>query len=169
MAMGHLYWTDFVEKCKIYHQFICSPKAQMSGSGRYNVHSFLRPIYYLPNNSFFRFFSKSSLSGRGFKITYQESCGGKFTQDGKLLSPYFPHPSGTFECIYLIAQTPLFAFNEIEIDKFDLGEGDDSCTINFLELRDGANETSPLLGRFCGSSPDNISSLISNHSNVWLK
>ena len=169
MAMDHLYWTGFVEKSMICLKLLYSPQAQMYGSGRYKnvaeLHSFQGLIW----NTIFRFYSNSSSHVGGFKISYEESCGGHFSQNGELLSPNFPQPSGAFECIYLIAQTPLLAFNEIKIDKFDLGEGDDSCTINFLELRDGANETSPLLGRFCGSSPDNISSLISNHSNVWLK
>ena len=116
----------------------------------------------------FRFFTNSSSSGRGFKISYQESCGGNFTQDGELVSPYFPKPSGAFECIYIISQST-FAVNEIQIDQFDLGQLHDGCNFSFLEVRDGINETSPLLGRFCGSLSEEITSLKSSQNKVWIK
>ena len=144
----------------------------MSGSGRYKhfVDGYI--FQQLIDNLiklFFRFFSNSSSYGRGFKISYTESCGGNFSQNGTLVSPNFPQPSGAFECIYEISQTPLLAFNMIQIDKFDLGQGDENCTFNFLEVRDGSDETSPLLGRLCGNLSDNISTLNSTHSSTWLR
>lgn len=46
-------------------------------------------------------------------------------------------------------------------------EKHDSCTYDYVEVRDGASESSPLLGRFCGyDKPDDIKS---TSNQLWLK
>lgn len=46
-------------------------------------------------------------------------------------------------------------------------ERHDSCAYDYLEVRDGISENSPLLGRFCGyDKPDDIKTS-SNH--LWMK
>lgn len=46
-------------------------------------------------------------------------------------------------------------------------ERHDSCAYDYLEVRDGLSESSPLLGRFCGyEKPDDIKTS-SNH--LWMK
>lgn len=46
-------------------------------------------------------------------------------------------------------------------------ERHDSCAYDYLEVRDGNSESSPLLGRFCGyDKPDDIKTS-SNH--LWMK
>ena len=117
---------------------------------------------------YFRFFANSSVLGDGFNITYQESCGGNYTQNGELVSPHFPNALGPFECIYTISQTER-AFNNLQINQFDLGQWDDGCGLSYLEVRDGLTETSPLIGRFCGTMSDVISSLNSTQNQVQLK
>lgn len=46
-------------------------------------------------------------------------------------------------------------------------ERHDSCAYDYVEVRDGSSETSPLLGRFCGyDKPDDIKS---SSNQLWLK
>lgn len=46
-------------------------------------------------------------------------------------------------------------------------EKHDSCAYDYVEVRDGASESSPLLGRFCGyDKPDDIKS---TSNQLWLK
>ena len=117
---------------------------------------------------YFRFFANSTVLGDGFNITYQESCGGSYTQNGELVSPHFPNASGPFECIYTISQTER-AFNNLQIYQFDLGQSDDGCRLSYLEVRDGLTETSPLIARLCGRMSDVNSSLNSTQNQVQLK
>ncbi|XP_016402401.1 bone morphogenetic protein 1-like, partial [Sinocyclocheilus rhinocerous] len=43
----------------------------------------------------------------------------------------------------------------------------DNCAYDYLELRDGDSENSPLLGRFCGyAKPDDIKS---SSNQLWMK
>ena len=117
----------------------------------------------------FRFFSNETFARGGFNISYQESCGGNYMQNGKIVSPHFPNLAGNFECIYTISQNER-SYNKLQFDHFDLGLFDDGCRSSYLEVRDGFNETSPLLGIFCGNMSDmNSSSLKSTKSKIWLK
>ena len=79
------------------------------------------------------------------------------------MSPHFPNVAGNFECIYIISQ-PERAFNKLKIDHFDLGQRDDGCSSSYLEVRDGFNETSSPIGRYCGNLSDINSSLASTQS-----
>lgn len=46
-------------------------------------------------------------------------------------------------------------------------ERHDSCAYDYVEVRDGSSESSPLLGRFCGyDKPDDIKS---GSNQLWLK
>lgn len=55
----------------------------------------------------------------------------------------------------------LKVFNVSQIERHD------SCAYDYLEVRDGNSENSPLLGRFCGyDKPDDIKTS-SNH--LWMK
>ena len=116
----------------------------------------------------FRFLANSNLLERGFNITYAEICGGAYQHNGELVSPDFPNAAGIYECIYSISQTE-WAINKLQIDQFDLGQWNDGCRFSFLEVRDGNNETSPLIGKLCGNLTDISSSLASTQNKVWLR
>lgn len=46
-------------------------------------------------------------------------------------------------------------------------ERHDSCAYDYVEVRDGISESSPLLGRFCGyDKPDDVKS---SSNQLWLK
>lgn len=85
----------------------------------------------------------------GFELQYQAICGGKFYNLGELKSPNYPEQYlSRKDCVW-----------EIEVEegkqvalKFDtfVIEGDDGCGYDYLELRDGDSEDSPLLGKLCG-------------------
>ena len=116
----------------------------------------------------FRFLGNSDIQERGFIISYAEMCGGAYQHNGELLSPGFPNAAGNYDCIYTIFQSE-WATTKLEIDHFDIGEWVDGCELNFLEVRDGITDTSPLMGKFCGRLTDITSSLTSTQNEIWIR
>lgn len=54
----------------------------------------------------------------------------------------------------------------LQFQHFEI-ENHDDCMYDYLEIRDGPEATSPLLGRYCGyRSPD---ALKSTGNSVWMK
>ena len=101
-------------------------------------------------------------------MTYRIGCGGNFTTpNGFFASPSYPdtYPRSV-DCVYTISQ-PLGTFVTVKIlfvDISDEVEGNDDmakyfntkfykhcgCGLAYLEVREGASETSPLIDGFCG-------------------
>lgn len=55
----------------------------------------------------------------------------------------------------------------LKLSPIDQIERHDSCAYDYLEVRDGNNENSPLLGRFCGyDKPDDIKT---SSNQLWMK
>jgi len=97
-------------------------------------------------------------------MTYRiGACGGSFnTSKGILTSPSFPgnYPNGA-DCIYTISQ-PNGTYVNISILTMDI-----NCkgsTPDYIEMRDGYFEGSPLMGRFCGDRT-NIPAVIQTTQN----
>lgn len=119
------------------------------------------------------FVSDSALAHEGFSIQYETKnassvCLEDYTDNyGEINSPNYPrnYPNN-FDCTYRIT----VGFNEqIELDfvNFELEEGSGQQCFDFLEIRDGGYETSPLLGYYCGSVlPPKI---ISQSNKLWLR
>ena len=84
------------------------------------------------------------------------------------MSPNYPFASKNYDCIYIISQTE-WAINKLEVDRFDLGQWDNGCGLSFLEVRDGNNYSSPLIGKFCGRLNDINNTLRSSQNEVWLR
>ncbi|XP_056099916.1 bone morphogenetic protein 1b isoform X4 [Rhinichthys klamathensis goyatoka] len=84
---------------------------------------------------------------------------GESLQDstGNFSSPGFPNGYAAYiHCIWRISVTP-----GEKIEKHD------NCAYDFLEVRDGDSESSPLLGRFCGyEKPDDVKS---SSNQLWMK
>ena len=78
------------------------------------------------------------------------SCGGVFKeQRGHLSSPSFPnHYEKDKTCIYEISQLEN-TYIKLEILQFNLTY-ETTCNDDFIEIRDGYTEESPLIGKFCG-------------------
>ena len=99
-----------------------------------------------------RFFSNYFASGMGFQIEYSAysfTCGGNFNnQSGTLSSPLYPNPYPTADCVYLISQ-PNGTYVNISFLTMDIDcQGTPS---DYIEMRDGNSEDSPLMARFCGN------------------
>ena len=84
------------------------------------------------------------------------------------MSPNYPFASKNYDCIYIISQTE-WAINKLEVERFDLRQWDNGCGLSFLEVRDGNNYSSPLIGKFCGRLNDINNTLRSSQNEVWLR
>ncbi|XP_003449738.1 dorsal-ventral patterning tolloid-like protein 1 [Oreochromis niloticus] len=113
------------------------------------------------------FRSSSNWVGKGFAAIYEAICGGEITKDsGQIQSPNYPddyRPSK--ECVWRISVSEGYnvglSFQAFEIERHD------SCAYDYLEVRDGPLETSPLIGRFCGyDKPEDVRS--TSHT-LWMK
>ncbi|XP_061421245.1 bone morphogenetic protein 1-like [Lethenteron reissneri] len=113
------------------------------------------------------FRSSSNWVGRGFSAAYEAICGGEVNREnGQIQSPNYPddyRPSK--ECVWKISVTEGFivglTFQAFEIEKHD------NCAYDYLEIRDGDNDSSQLIGRYCGyEKPDDIKS---SSNKLWMK
>ena len=97
-------------------------------------------------------------------------CGGDFTEaNGHLSSPSYPkqYPHNE-DCVYTISQPNgtylLLTFLEFHLFEEDCGSW---YGYDYLEIRDGSSEESPLIGKFCG---DKFPTFIqSTQSKIWLR
>uniref|UniRef100_A0A3P9MC72 Metalloendopeptidase n=1 Tax=Oryzias latipes TaxID=8090 RepID=A0A3P9MC72_ORYLA len=113
------------------------------------------------------FRSSSNWVGKGFAAVYEAICGGEITKDsGQIQSPNYPddyRPSK--ECVWRITVSEGYnvglSFQAFEVERHD------SCAYDYLEVRDGPLETSPLIGRFCGyDKPEDVRS---TSNTLWMK
>ncbi|XP_061441668.1 cubilin [Rhineura floridana] len=118
------------------------------------------------------FHSNAFSSDRGFHITYttapaDPNCGGNYTgNSGVIMSPYWPNPYlNNRQCIYIVGQPPseriYLSFTHLELESHP------SCSWNYVEVRDGHTEMSPLISKFCGNALP--SAITSNSNNLWIK
>ena len=134
--------------------------------------------------SFLRFFSNDLGSGLGFHIQYESTyvskwtykfggCGGSFsTPNGMLTSPSYPDNYPEFaDCVYTISQ-PAGTIILLIFHSMDIHDCMQTCACNewccgYLDIRDGATSSSPLLDRLCGSKiPAPIKS---RHNRLWMR
>ncbi|XP_041914774.1 bone morphogenetic protein 1-like [Alosa sapidissima] len=113
------------------------------------------------------FRSSSNWVGKGFAITYEAICGGEISRNsGQIQSPNYPDDYRPHKvCVWKVTVAEGFhvglSFQSFEIERHD------SCAYDYLEVRDGHSEASPLLGRFCGyQKPDDIKT---SSNQLWLK
>ena len=125
------------------------------------------------------------------KTIVPDDCGGSFTAaNGTITSPGYPNSYGHNKtCIYTISTTfgnnIVLNFSRMDIDYgnvdyypdnydydfdqyIDMGHWGSQGVIcfDYLEVRDGASEQSPLIGVFCGYNPVAVRS---SHTNLWIK
>ena len=96
-------------------------------------------------------------------------CGGNFTAlNSTLYSPSYPenYPDNE-DCIYKISQPTktVILLNVLSIDTEK--SSSTSMCFDFLEIRDGPSETSPLLGKLCGS--DIPAPIHTSQNQLWLR
>ncbi len=96
-------------------------------------------------------------------------CGGEYQQPtGYITSPYYPdsYPNDR-ECVYVISQPPGTRIH-LEFMEFDV-ESHSDCMFDYLEVRDGDNENSTLIGKFCGGPTSIPAPVDSQHNYLWLR
>ena len=110
------------------------------------------------------------------------TCGGNFTTpNGVLTSPLYPENyTNNADCIYTISQ-PSGSFINLTITALDVDiysdpffgyysyyyNNDDTCNTDYLEIRDGNSQESPLIKYVCGDEiPDPI---VSTQNNIWMR
>ncbi|XP_069504454.1 cubilin [Ambystoma mexicanum] len=130
------------------------------------------PVQTTGPNAWIHFHSDSTLSDRGFQITYTTSsagpgCGGNHSDsEGVITSPYWPDSyTNSRQCIYTIWQPPNEKIN-LTFTTIEL-ESQSGCSWNYIEVRDGATETSPLFAKFCNSTVP--ASIISSSNKIWVR
>ncbi|XP_059152837.1 tolloid-like protein 1 isoform X2 [Physella acuta] len=101
--------------------------------------------------------------GQGFSASYEgwslAICGGEITkEEGFLTSPNYPDAYRAEKvCIWKITVAPEFTV-ALQFQEFEI-ENHDDCVYDYLEIRDGPTEVSPLIGNFCGYKiPEDIKS-----------
>ncbi|KAK7881367.1 hypothetical protein WMY93_029776 [Mugilogobius chulae] len=140
--------------------------------GRYCSTTSPAPVVTTGPNAWIHFHSDSGVSDRGFHITYTTSpsdpgCGGTFTDsEGIIISPNWPNDyAHNRQCIYLI-RLPQGEKVSLNFTHMNL-ETHSSCTFDYVEVRDGRQETDPLIGRYCGSVIP--APLMSSSNFMWLR
>ena len=104
----------------------------------------------------FRFQSTSHFHAKGFHIVYKalelfKACGGNYSNSNGVLTS--PLHSNTYpdlaDCVYLISE-PNGTYIKISFITMDVNcQG---TPADFIEMRDGNSDKSPVIGRFCGNS-----------------
>ncbi|XP_026152689.1 bone morphogenetic protein 1-like [Mastacembelus armatus] len=157
---SHLCWYDHVEVRDGLWR-----KAPLKG--RFCGDALPDPIISTDSRLWVEFRSSSSWVGKGFSAVYEAICGGEVQRDsGQIQSPNYPDDYQSNKvCVWKITVAEGFdvglSFQSFEIERHD------SCAYDFVEVRDGSSESSPLLGRFCGyDKPDDIKS---SSNQLWLK
>uniref|UniRef100_A0A3Q4HHJ3 Cubilin (intrinsic factor-cobalamin receptor) n=1 Tax=Neolamprologus brichardi TaxID=32507 RepID=A0A3Q4HHJ3_NEOBR len=102
----------------------------------------VRPIYVSQTNIF-------SVSRAGFRAVYTVACGGTLSGSGQFHSPYHPNAYPHSKVCEWVINQPEGYVVTLDFLSFDVEGG--SCRYDYVEVRDGATSSSPLLGTFCGA------------------
>ncbi|KHJ46556.1 CUB domain protein, partial [Trichuris suis] len=153
--------------------------------GRFCGSSFAQsPIRSTSSEMIIQFVSDGSISATGFSLSVVEvqyACGNEqlrlHSRDmvRVLTSPDYPSPyRKNLDCIWII-ESPSgtrvqldFDSDEFDLARFSTDENSvTTCWFDYLELRDGATQTSPLLGKYCGGKPPGTVKSSSNF--IWIR
>ncbi|XP_050448327.1 tolloid-like protein 2 isoform X1 [Cataglyphis hispanica] len=90
-------------------------------------------------------------SHRGFTASYEAVCGGDVELDGigHLESPNYPEEyQSSKECVWKLSVPNNYQV-ALKFQSFEI-ENHDNCVYDYVEVRDGHNNDSPLIGVYCG-------------------
>ncbi|XP_037091349.1 CUB domain-containing protein 2-like [Pollicipes pollicipes] len=122
--------------------------------GKYCGTNMPRQISSHAHRLFLHFRSDGSLSGAGFRISWDATatgCGGRLTGPrGSIISPNYPQPYAHMAvCTWVIAGN---AGNKVRISFLDMDiEGSDTCNMDYVAVYEGAGPSAVLKKRACGS------------------
>ncbi|CAJ0944017.1 unnamed protein product [Ranitomeya imitator] len=115
------------------------------------------PLVAPGSHMFLKFVSDNSVQKRGFVAEVTTECGGTLLAEvrTKELYSHFKfgddvHPPAT-ECTWHLQSEGNYGV-ELVFQSFELEEEQD-CGYDYIEIYDGPTETSPRMGRYCGSGP----------------
>lgn len=119
-----------------------------------------------------KFITDTSITSDGFTANYlfidaSKVCGGHyFTPNGVIKSPGYPdmYPTNR-ECVWII-EAPNKLQIELNFEKFHI-ETHTHCVFDYLEIRNGGYDTSPLIGKFCGETIPRIIKSLTNQ--IYIK
>ncbi|XP_076233982.1 tolloid-like protein 1 tolkin [Calliopsis andreniformis] len=117
------------------------------GSGK--IHE---PVVSTGSRMLVTYVTSSRQSGhRGFTATYEAVCGGDVELEGTghLESPNYPEEyQSSKECIWKLSVPQNYQV-ALKFQSFEI-ENHDNCVYDYVEVRDGHNPDSPLIGVYCG-------------------
>ncbi|KAG7190872.1 hypothetical protein KM043_006933 [Ampulex compressa] len=117
------------------------------GSGK--IHE---PVVSTGSRMLVTYVTSSRQSGhRGFTANYEAVCGGEVELDGigHLESPNYPEEyQSSKECVWKLS-VPKDYQVALKFQSFEI-ENHDNCVYDYVEVRDGHNPDSPLIGVYCG-------------------
>ncbi|XP_047455679.1 cubilin [Mugil cephalus] len=119
------------------------------------------------DSMFIHFSTDSQFNAKGFNVSYSKGCGGLLHVDrGTVSSPHYPQnylPG--LNCSWHVMVTPGFRVSVTFLTPFQIqGYGTGCSSGDYLELRNGPDASSPLLGgRICGSTPPSPLQTTDNH------
>lgn len=125
------------------------------------------PLMSTGSRLWIRYSSGDAETRQGFKASYKAVCGGPISgRQGTIQSPYYPewYPPNT-KCTWTISLPQHFRVG-IRFNAFDI-ESHHKCLYDYLQIYDGPDVSSPVLGRFCGKSLPN--ELKSNSSQLTIQ
>ena len=102
-------------------------------------------------------------------------CGGIYSNSsGILTSPSYPNPYPYMaDCVYLISQPNgtyvNISFLNMDIDCQKFGNISEDFKSDYIEMRDGNSEDSPLMGIFCGDSNNVPDFMITTQNHLRLR
>ncbi|XP_054258423.1 tolloid-like protein 2 [Macrosteles quadrilineatus] len=118
------------------------------GSGR-----IYEPIVSAGSRMLITYITSGTSEHRGFKAIYEAVCGGGEIQIDEewrsLESPNYPEDyEPNKECVWVLAAPQDYQV-ALKFQSFEV-ENHDNCVYDYVEVRDGPSQDSPLLGKFCG-------------------
>uniref|UniRef100_A0A4W3GN19 Metalloendopeptidase n=1 Tax=Callorhinchus milii TaxID=7868 RepID=A0A4W3GN19_CALMI len=176
---SRLCWYDYIEVRDGYWR-----KAPLLG--RYCGDKLPEVLISTDSRMWIEFRSSSNWVGKGFAAVYEAICGGEIHKEsGQIQSPNYPDDYRPMkECVWKITMSEhyhvglIFQAFEVIICHNNIPEilvkllwlpieRHDNCAYDYLEVRDGSSENSPMIGRFCGyDKPEDIKS---TSNTLWMK
>ncbi|XP_048237900.1 cubilin-like isoform X1 [Haliotis rufescens] len=106
---------------------------------------------------YLQFVTDGSIVYEGFKVNYvAEECGGIFNNAYGTFST-LAHPNNylnNHNCTWII-NVAANRIVELKFTRFEL-EAHSRCRFDYVEVRDGNSSSSPLIGRYCGTTSPNF-------------
>ncbi|KAK7092657.1 hypothetical protein V1264_008370 [Littorina saxatilis] len=118
------------------------------------------------NYMYIRFVSDGENTGTGFNVSWTLVCAKTYQSHSRNIE--IPRGSGGYDCTFIIRRTQPYVIR-LSFNDVHLGNDTINCTTNYIEVRDGDDENSPLLGqRYCGGTtiPDTTTS---SQSMMWIR